>query len=101
PGPKRSDDYYDIKTTIFNALIDAIDLTQLAQLDRENARDEIRDIVHEIIAIKDVAMSIPEQEDLLEDIYNDLLGYGPLDPQPARYDIADINVHGASQTSLE
>jgi pilus assembly protein CpaF len=26
----RSENYYDIKTTIFNALIDAIDLTQLA-----------------------------------------------------------------------
>ena len=26
---RRSDNYYDIKSTIFNALIDAIDLTQL------------------------------------------------------------------------
>ena len=30
---RRSDNYYDIKSTIFNALIDAIDLTQLGQLD--------------------------------------------------------------------
>ena len=77
---KRTEDYYDIKTTIFNALIDAIDLTQLAQLDRDSARDEIRDIVNEIISIKDVVMSIAEQEDLLEDICNDVLGYGPLEP---------------------
>jgi pilus assembly protein CpaF len=57
---QRSENYYDIKSTIFNALIDAIDLTQLAQLDRGAARDEIRDIVNEIIAIKDVVMSIAE-----------------------------------------
>ena len=62
---KRSENYYDIKGTIFNALIDAIDLTQLAQLDRDAARDEIRDIVNEIIALKDVVMSIAEQEELL------------------------------------
>ena len=31
----KSESYYDIKSTIFNALIDAIDLTQLGQLDRE------------------------------------------------------------------
>jgi len=55
---RRSENYYDIKGTIFNALIDAIDLTQLSQLDRESARDEIRDIVNEIITLKDVAMSI-------------------------------------------
>ena len=29
----RSEDYYQIKTTIFSALIDTIDLAQLAQLD--------------------------------------------------------------------
>jgi pilus assembly protein CpaF len=100
PG-RRSDSYYDIKSTIFNALIDAIDLTQLAQLDREAARDEIRDIVNEIIALKDVVMSIAEQEELLEDICNDVLGYGPLEPLLARDDIADIMVNGASTVFIE
>ena len=77
PGMEhKSDDYYEIKTTIFNALIDTIDLAQLAQLDAESARDEIRDIVNEIIAIKSVVMSIAEQESLLQDICNDVLGYG-------------------------
>jgi pilus assembly protein CpaF len=98
---RRSDNYYDIKSTIFNALIDAIDLTQLAQLDREAARDEIRDIVNEIIALKDVVMSIAEQEELLEDICNDVLGYGPLEPLLARDDIADIMVNGASTVFIE
>ncbi|MEM7425009.1 MAG: CpaF family protein [Pseudomonadota bacterium] len=101
-APKtRSEEYYDIKTTIFNALIDAIDLTQLSQLDRDAARDEIRDIVNEIIALKDVAMSIAEQEELLEDICNDVLGYGPLEPLLARDDIADIMVNGADTTYIE
>src|SRR5437763_10372627 len=59
---RKSENYYDIKSTIFNALIDAIDLTQLGQLDRDAARDEIRDIVNEIITLKDVVMSIAEQE---------------------------------------
>src|SRR5690348_13377616 len=48
----RSEAYYRVKSTIFNALIETIDLTQLAQLDPESARDEIRDIVAEIISIK-------------------------------------------------
>jgi pilus assembly protein CpaF len=100
-APRRSDNYYDVKSTIFNALIDAIDLTQLSQLDREGARDEIRDIVNEIITLKDVAMSIAEQEDLLEDICNDVLGYGPLEPLLARDDIADVMVNGANTCFIE
>ncbi len=98
---ERSADYYRIKTTIFNALIDTIDLTQLAQLDAESAREEIRDIVNEIISIKNVVMSISEQEDLLQDICNDVLGYGPLEPLLARDDIADIMVNGASNVFIE
>ncbi len=97
----KSESYYDIKSTIFNALIDAIDLTQLGQLDRDAARDEIRDIVNEIIALKDVVMSIAEQEELLEDICNDVLGYGPLEPLLARDDIADIMVNGANAVFIE
>ncbi len=98
---KKSEEYYDIKTTIFGALIDTIDLAQLAKLDAEGAREEIRDIVNEIIAIKSVVMSIAEQEELLEDICNDVLGYGPLEPLLARDDIADIMVNGAESTFIE
>jgi pilus assembly protein CpaF len=97
----RSDDYYQIKTTIFGALIDTIDLAQLAQLDPDSAREEIRDIVNEIISIKAVVMSIAEQEALLQDICNDVLGYGPLEPLLARDDIADIMVNGASRVFIE
>jgi pilus assembly protein CpaF len=98
---RHSEEYYDVKTTVFNALIDAIDLTQLTKLDGAAAREEIRDIVAEIIQIKNVVMSIAEQEELLEDICNDVLGYGPLEPLLARDDIADIMVNGAGTTYIE
>ncbi|WP_290546641.1 CpaF family protein [Aestuariivirga sp.] len=100
-GARRSTNYYDIKSTIFNALIDAIDLTQLSQIDREAAREEIRDIVSEIITLKDVVISVPEQEELLEDICNDVLGFGPLEPLLARDDISDIMVNGSGATFIE
>ena len=97
----RSEDYYVTKSMIFGALIEAIDLSQLSRLDPESARDEIKDIVGEIIAIKNVMMSIAEQDDLLNDICNDVLGYGPLEPLLARDDIADIMVNGAKRTFIE
>jgi pilus assembly protein CpaF len=101
PERKHSEEYYDVKTTVFNALIDTIDLTQLSKLEPAAAREEIRDIVSEIITHKNVVMSIAEQEELLEDICNDVLGYGPLEPLLARDDIADIMVNGANTTYIE
>jgi pilus assembly protein CpaF len=98
---QKSESYYQTKTAIFNALIDTIDLSQLAQLDPESAAEEIRDIVNEIITIKNLQMSISEQEQLLQDICNDVLGYGPLEPLLARDDIADVMVNGAGRTFIE
>ncbi|BBF94848.1 CpaF family protein [Blastochloris tepida] len=101
PDQRRSERFYEVKSQIFGALIEAIDLTQLAKLEPESAREEIRDIVAEIIAIKNIVMSIAEQEYLLTDICNDVLGYGPLEPLLARDDIADIMVNGASTVYIE
>ena len=98
---EKSEDYYDTKTSVFSALIDTIDLGQLAQMDPEAAREEIRDIVNDIISIKNLAMSIAQQEELLEDICNDVLGYGPLEPLLARDDIADIMINGAKSSFIE
>lgn len=99
--PQKSEDYFRTKSMIFGALIEAIDLAQLAKLDGESAREEIRDIVSEIIGLKNIVLSIAEQEELLDDICNDVLGYGPLEPLLARDDIADVMVNGASRTFIE
>lgn len=97
----KSEEYYRKKGIIFGALIEAIDLAQLARLDSETAREEIRDIVSEIISLKNFAMTISEQEELLDDICNDVMGYGPLEPLLARDDIADIMVNGPGKTYIE
>ena len=100
-APQKSEDYFRTKSMIFGALIEAIDLAQLARLDGEAAREEIRDIVSEIIGLKNIVLSIAEQEELLDDICNDVLGYGPLEPLLARDDIADVMVNGADRTFIE
>ncbi len=97
----RSEDYYQTKAQVFSALVEAIDLAQLTKLEPEAAREELRDIINEIVALKSVMMSIAEQEEMLEDICNDVLGLGPLEPLLARDDIADIMVNGANRTFIE
>jgi pilus assembly protein CpaF len=101
PVSKKSEEYYQTKSMVFGALIEAIDLSQLSKLDGESAREEIRDIVGEIITLKNVVMSISEQEEMLDDICNDVLGFGPLEPLLARDDIADIMVNGPDKTYIE
>ena len=98
---QQSEFYRATRASIFTALLNTIDLSQLAQLDAKGASDELRDIVAELIAIKNVTMSVAEQERLVQDIINDVLGYGPLEPLLARDDISDIMVNGAGRVFIE
>ena len=98
---EQSEYYHQTKTTIFNALLNTIDLAQLAQLDAATAAEEIRDIVAELVAIKNVSMSVAETDHLVQDVINDVLGYGPLEPLLNRDDIADIMCNGSNRVFIE
>src|SRR5689334_9003701 len=101
PYEIKSNEYYEIKLEIFNALIEVVDVVQITKMNPANARTEIRDVVNEIIVAKKVPMSLNERQELIEDICNDVLGYGPLEPLLARDDIADIMVNGDKNIFIE
>ena len=100
-GGEPSEEYYETKATIFNALFETIDVSALAGMQPDKAREEIRNIVDEIIAIRNVRLSVVEQNQLITEICDDILGYGPLEPLLARDDIADIMVNGAKHVFIE
>jgi len=91
----------DIKVAIFNDLIDSVDPTELAKLDPTQVREEISDIVAEIISMRSLVLSAGEQQVVIADICNDVLGLGPLEPLIARDDIADIMVNGCDKVYIE
>ncbi|AWI61116.1 CpaF family protein [Sinorhizobium fredii] len=98
---ENTDQYYSLKKGIFSALIATIDVAALSGMDGDQAREEIGAIVNDIVAAKKAGISMAEQNELLRDICNDILGYGPLEPLLARDDIADIMVNGAEQVFIE
>ncbi|WP_425286947.1 CpaF family protein [Microvirga guangxiensis] len=100
-GGRKTDEYYSLKAQVFATLIEAIDVSQLGKMDLREAREAIGEIVKDIVTAKKFVMSIAEQDELLQDICNDVLGYGPLEPLLARDDIADIMVNGAGTVYIE
>jgi pilus assembly protein CpaF len=98
---RKAEEYYDLKKQIFGALIDIIDVSKLTKMDADRARGEICDVVNDIVTAKKVVIPAAEQEELLEDICNDVLGYGPLEPLLARDDISDVMVNGSNRIFIE
>ncbi|MCM8738792.1 CpaF family protein [Azospirillum sp. A1-3] len=101
PSPAAGDGYYEIKTRVFEALLDTIDLAELSRLDGTTKRDELGDICREIIHVKGYVLSPSKEEELVDDICNDVLGLGPLEPLLGRDDISDIMVNGADKVYIE
>ena len=93
--------FAEIKINIFNSLIDTVDLTELGKLESAQVREEITDIVTEIISLRNLVLSAAEQQRLITEICDDVLGLGPLEPLLARDDIADIMVNGAKVCYIE
>mgnify|MGYP003310026332 CR=1 FL=1 len=74
----KDDALEEAKVGIFNALIESVDLTELSKLDPETMRAEIGDIIGEIISVKNLVLSANEQNLLIGDIINDIMGLGPV-----------------------
>lgn len=97
----EQDRHNETKQTIFTSLVEAVDLTELGKLDAAQVREEITEIIGEIIALKAMVLSSAEQQELITDICNDVLGLGPLEPLLERDDISDIMVNGAKKIYIE
>jgi pilus assembly protein CpaF len=91
----------NVRIAVFRDLIDTVDLTELGKLDPAAVREEISDIVSEIISMRSIVLSGAEQQLVINDICNDVLGLGPLEPLLARDDISDIMVNGAGSIYIE
>jgi len=100
-APETAAEYADLKKEIFGALIESINITELGRLDLQAARREVGSVVAEILAAKRAVLSASEQAELTEEICNDVLGYGPLEPLLERDDIADIMVNGTDRIYIE
>jgi pilus assembly protein CpaF len=100
-GVTRSDKFYDIKKAVFGRLIDGLDLAELAKLTPADARQELRQLAVEILGQMPAGVIGTEREDLLEELCNDVLGFGPLEPLLAQDGITDIMINGARDCYIE
>lgn len=95
------EDHNQLRRQLFSAFLEIIDVAQLVKLPPDRARAEIRAVLADIIAAKKAPITTAEQETIVTDICNDVLGYGPLEPLLARDDIADIMVNGTDSIYIE
>lgn len=102
PTLKAEDErLHKIKAAVFTDLLESVNLVELAKMSTAKVREEIADVVVEIIAMRNFVLSAVEQQMITREVCDDVLGLGPLEPLIARDDIADIMVNGAGKVYIE
>ncbi|WP_370638082.1 CpaF family protein [Croceicoccus sp. Ery15] len=91
----------DLKVSIHRALLDKINLSALEQMPREQIRTEISEIIGEILMQRQEPLNRTERTALVEDVLDELLGLGPLEPLLQDDSITDILVNGPEIVFVE
>ncbi len=96
-------EYYELKTRIHDRLIDLIDLSLIESTDQHVIKSEIKSLVERILVEEEngVPLNLIERERLFQEIQDEVLGLGPLEPFLQDPTISDILVNTYRQIYVE
>jgi pilus assembly protein CpaF len=90
-----------LKVSIHQALLDKINLSLLDKLPREQIEIEVGGIVRDLLAEGQHVLNSQERSALVNDVLDELLGLGPLEPLLKDESITDILVNGPHTVFVE
>jgi pilus assembly protein CpaF len=91
----------ELKVSLHQRLIDKINLAALETMTREQVSEQLNPIVAKMVAEERAALNRQEYERLLEELLDEVLGLGPIEPLLADPTIADILVNTHKQVFVE
>jgi pilus assembly protein CpaF len=101
PVPDNNDRVLDARVRIHRMLIDEINLVALEKLPQEEMRRQVREFVNEKVRHERMALNVAELEDLVDDIVDEMVGLGPLEPLLHDPEISDILINGHHNCFVE
>ena len=97
----KRDIHTDLKVELHQRLLDLINLSALDTMSRAQIQDEVGDIIEEELAKQRHALNAAERRQLTDDVLDELLGLGPLEPLLKDATITDILVNGCDHVFVE
>ena len=101
PLPLDGDAFNRIKHQAFRALVEVIDASSFLRMPLPVARAEIDTALTQTLALNRIYLSPSNATRLLDELCDDMLGFGPLERFLVRDDISDIMVNGAQNIFIE
>src|SRR6266446_1628212 len=93
--------FEDLKRHIHGKLVEKLDFTRVKDLASDALRKDIRRVIEHLCDTENPLLNRMERERLIEEILDETLGFGPLEPLLKDPTISDILVNGPKRVYVE
>ncbi len=101
PTYQSSADYLELKVRMHQRIIDEIKLSALEGMDRNELRSEIGEVITGLLSQETKPLNINERNRIIDDVIDELMGFGPLEPLLQDETISDILVNTPKEVFIE
>ena len=101
PAPPVSDSLLDMRLKLHAWLIDEIDLSKLEKMEDAEIRRQVRKLVGDFARTERLAYNAAELDRLSAEVFDEMVGLGPIEPLLQDDSIADILINGPFQVYVE
>ena len=98
---RTADRYFEFKSEIHRKLLGVLNYERLSSIPKERVRAEIGRVVERLLEEERVPMTTAEQNRIVEEVLDEVLGLGPLEPLLKEPSITDILVNGYNKVYIE
>jgi pilus assembly protein CpaF len=99
--PLTRTDFGSVKAAIHRKLIQKLNLDRLTEVNREDVRREVSQILEALVVGESTPMNLQERERLAQEVLDEVFGLGPLEPLLADPTISDILVNTHRRVYVE
>ena len=93
--------FHNLKGELHRSVIDKLDLRAFDKLTPDARRDQLRAVLAAEVSRADVPLNTAERERMIQELLDELIGLGPLEPLLADTTISDILVNNYSTVYVE
>src|SRR6476660_7468984 len=97
-SPER---HSELKSKVHRKLLQSLNSDTLRLISKERLRGEIGQAVEKLLLQENIPMTLPERDRIIEEILDEVFGFGPLEPLMKDPNITDILVNNHNKVYIE
>src|SRR5215813_10143212 len=101
PTSRAAATHADLKSKVHRKLLQSLNSETLRLISKDRLRGEIGQAVEKLLLQENIPMTLPERDRIVEEILDEVFGFGPLEPLMKDTSITDILVNNHNKVYVE